>query len=207
VADAGSTRIPGTGRHTIARAAVFLDRDGVIIENRTDYVKSWKDVHFLTGALEALQRLARSEYSVVVVTNQSVVGRGIISLEQAMEINHRLMALIEAQAGRIDATYLCPHRPDEGCDCRKPAPGLLLRAAREMGLDLTRSYMIGDAVTDIEASRAAGVSPILVLTGRGAQEAAGLEAGELTPCPVLGDLGAAVDLVLGSHEVNGTCET
>ena len=178
------------------RAAVFLDRDGVIIENRSDYVKSWEELCFLPGAFKSLRRLGQSEYALVLVTNQSVVGRGTISLEQAMEINRRIIAEIEAQGGRIDASYLCPHRPDERCDCRKPAPGMLLQAAEELGLDLTRSYAIGDAASDIEAAWAAGVRGILVLTGRGREQVALLKMKGKANCPVVVNLGAAVDYIL-----------
>ena len=175
---------------------MFLDRDGVIIENRSDYVKSWEEVCFLPGALEALRRLSRTEYALVLVTNQSAVGRGVISLEQATEINRRVIAEIGAQGGRVDASYMCPHRPDEGCNCRKPAPGMLLRAAKELGLDLTRSYAIGDAASDIEAAWAAGVRGILVLTGRGREQVTLLKMKGKANCPVVADMGAAVDYIL-----------
>lgn len=176
--------------------AVFLDRDGVIIENRSDYVKSWEEVRFLPGALEALRRLNRTEYALVLVTNQSAVGRGIISLGRAMEINRRVIAEIEAQGGRIDASYVCPHRPDEGCNCRKPAPGMLLRAAKELELDLAHSYAIGDAVSDIEAAQAIGARGILVLTGRGKEQVALLKTKGKANCLVVADLSAAVDCIL-----------
>jgi len=132
----------------------------------------------------------------VLITNQSAVGRGIISLEQVMEINQHVIAEIEAQEGRIDASYLCPHHPDEGCNCRKPAPGMLLRAAEELGLDLTRSYVIGDAASDMEAAWAAGVHGILVLTGLGKEQVALLKTKGGANCPVVADLGAAVDHIL-----------
>ena len=118
-------------------------------------MKSWEEVHFLPGAFEALRRLSRSDYVLVLVTNQSAVGRGIVTLDKTMEINERVVAEIKTKGGRVDASYICPHHPDEGCDCRKPAPGMLLRAAEELKLDLARSYAVGDAVSDIQAARAA----------------------------------------------------
>ena len=175
---------------------MFLDRDGVIIENRADYVKSWEEVRFLPGASQALQRLRASHYALVLVTNQSVVGRDIISLAQALRINCRVIHEIETFRGRMDATYLCPHAPDEGCHCRKPAPGMLLQASEELGLDLTSSYLVGDALSDIQAARAAGVTGILVLTGRGANQSRLLEAEGLRDCPVVKDLEAAVAYIL-----------
>ncbi|MFC1463341.1 MAG: D-glycero-alpha-D-manno-heptose-1,7-bisphosphate 7-phosphatase [Candidatus Brachytrichaceae bacterium NZ_4S206] len=152
------------------RPAIFLDRDGVIIENREAYVRSWADVNFIPAALEALRALLPSDWAIVIATNQAAVGKGIITLEHAHRINQRVVAEVVRCGGRIDAAYLCPHRPDENCDCRKPKPGMLLRAARDLDLDLSRSVMIGDAITDMEAARAAGVRGILVMTGRGQSE-------------------------------------
>ncbi|GAB4532455.1 MAG: D-glycero-beta-D-manno-heptose 1,7-bisphosphate 7-phosphatase [Anaerolineales bacterium] len=150
------------------RPAIFLDRDGVIIENRASYVRTWEDVVFYERALEALRHLRNSPYALVIVTNQSAVGRGILTLAQAEDINHKVVAHIRAAGGRVDAAYLCPHAPDEGCACRKPQPGMLLQAARDLCLDLSRSWMVGDALTDIQAGHAAGVAHIvLVRTGRG----------------------------------------
>ncbi len=153
------------------RPAVFLDRDGVIIANRDDYIKSWHEVEFLPGAIAALRRFSQSNYAVVIVTNQSAVGRGIISLQQANDINRRVVAEIRAQGGRVDACYVCPHHPDDRCVCRKPSPGLLFQASQELGLDLSESYMVGDALTDLQAARVAGVQGILVRTGRGEHQA------------------------------------
>lgn len=155
----------------MARPAVFLDRDGVIIENRADYVRSWDDVAFLPGALAALAALGRGPWAVVIVTNQSAVGQGILSQEAAEAINARLVTAVRAAGGRIDAVYLCPHTDADGCSCRKPAPGLLRRAAAELDLDLGRSVMIGDALSDVLVGRAAGVGrAALVRTGRGAAQ-------------------------------------
>ncbi|HEU5088854.1 MAG TPA: D-glycero-beta-D-manno-heptose 1,7-bisphosphate 7-phosphatase, partial [Roseiflexaceae bacterium] len=152
----------------MARPAIFLDRDGVINENRSDYVKSWEEVIFLPGAIEAIRRLNTSEYAIVMVTNQSAVGRGIVPFELAQAINRQVVEQITAAGGRVDAWYMCPHHPQQGCECRKPAPGLLLQAQRDLSLDLARSYMIGDAYSDLQAAQAAGVRATLVLTGRGA---------------------------------------
>lgn len=152
------------------RPAVFLDRDGVLIQNRPDHVKSWNEVEFFVDSLDAMRQLAASSYLVVIVTNQSVVGRGIITLAQAEFINQQVIAEVTCRGGRVDASYLCPHAPDAGCLCRKPAPGMLLQAAKELDIDLPRSFMVGDALTDIEAARAVGVRALLVMTGRGATQ-------------------------------------
>jgi D-glycero-D-manno-heptose 1,7-bisphosphate phosphatase len=183
----------------LKRPAIFLDRDGVINENRHDYVKDWLEVEFLPGVFGALRRLAQADCAIVLVTNQSAVGRRIISYEQAIDINWRVVETIRAQGGRVDGAYLCPHHPDENCECRKPRPGLLLQAADELDLDLGRSYFIGDAMTDMQAAEAAGVKGILVLTGRGPKQVrkAGLEGS--SPWLVVADLGAAVDHILNEQ--------
>ena len=152
--------------------ALFLDRDGVIIENRAHYVRSWEDVQFFPSALTALQLAAALPHRIVIVTNQSAVGRGIISLDEAEELNQQIVHVIESAGGRIDGVFLCPHAPDENCNCRKPKPGLLLQAARELPISLKDSVLIGDALSDLLAGQAAGIKDlILVKTGRGIDQA------------------------------------
>jgi D-glycero-D-manno-heptose 1,7-bisphosphate phosphatase len=177
------------------RPAVLLDRDGVINANRADYVKSWDEFELLPGALEALASLAELSLPVVVVTNQSGVNRQIIDFEVAESINRRLMDLVTAHGGRIDAVAWCPHRPDEACGCRKPQPGLLTYAADSLHIDLPRSYLIGDAVTDMEAGLAVGCKTALTLTGRGASHRFQVAARLGEACQVVDDLAAAVDWV------------
>jgi len=152
--------------------AIFLDRDGVIIENQENYVRSWDDVVIFPEALKALARVSQSPYKIVVITNQSAVGRGLISLETAQEINERLVKIITQAGGRVDGVFMCPHTPQDLCNCRKPKPGLLLQAARALSLDLSRSILIGDAISDVQAGQAAGVyTTVLVRTGRGSEQA------------------------------------
>lgn len=177
--------------------AIFLDRDGVIIENREDYVRSWDDVHFFPEALEALARISNLEYKVIIVTNQSPVGRGMISLRVAQEINRRLIEEIQKAGGRIDGVYMCPHSPWDNCDCRKPKPGLFRRAANDHNVDLTDSIMVGDALSDIEAARAAGVGrAALVRTGRGQVQEQLPKVQEVGPFLVYDDLAAALRAML-----------
>jgi len=178
------------------RAAVFLDRDGVINQNRDDYVKSWAEVHFLPGVFAALARLADSPFAIVLVTNQSPIGRGILTRGQVEVVNQRIVAEIETRGGRVDAVYYCPHRPDENCDCRKPRPGLLLQATERFNLDLSSSYLIGDAVSDVEVALAADVQPVLVLTGRGRQQVCLLCQRGYDHIPVARDLAEAVAFIL-----------
>ena len=152
-------------------SAVFLDRDGVIIQNRENYVRSWKDVEFLPSSLQALKLLSQTSYKIIIVTNQSAIGRGIITIEQAEAINQRIIEEITDAGGRVDGLFICPHAPDDHCFCRKPLPGLILQAADALSIDLPSSAMIGDALTDIQAGSAAGIKTlILVKTGRGQEQ-------------------------------------
>lgn len=173
--------------------AIFLDRDGVIIENRAGYVRSWQDVKFYPQALEALATIGDSSYKIIIVTNQSAVGRGLISPDTAASINARLVNEIERAGGRIDGVFMCPHTPEENCTCHKPEPGLLLQAAEALAIDLSRSVMIGDALTDLEAGLAAGISKVALLrTGRGAEQARLPAAGRIQPLRVFDTLAEAL---------------
>jgi D-glycero-D-manno-heptose 1,7-bisphosphate phosphatase len=171
---------------------VFLDRDGVIVENRDAYIRCWDDVAFVPGAVEALVRLAASPFAVVVVTNQSAVGRGLLSLDEALRINRQIVDVLVRAGARVDGAYLCPHHPEDDCACRKPRPGLLEQAAREHDLDLGRSWLVGDALSDLEAGRAVGARAVLVRTGRGRAQA------ELHGLEAVPDLAAAVDMIFGA---------
>ena len=178
------------------KPAVFLDRDGVINENRADYVRTWEQVVFLPGVFDALRALADSGFAVVVVTNQSAIGRGIMAAEALQTIHDKIARRITEEGGRVDAIYACPHRPDDGCPCRKPRPGMLLQAAADLDIDLAASYLVGDAVTDMEAALAAGCRPVMVRTGRGVAQLAKLAAKRLTGVEVFDDLGKAVAWIL-----------
>ncbi|MBN1217543.1 MAG: HAD family hydrolase [Anaerolineae bacterium] len=150
--------------------AVFLDRDGVICENRPDHVKSWSEFRFLPGVKESIAALSRPGLPIIIVTNQAAIGRGLVSAEVVENIHRRMVAELTAYGGRIDRVVCCPHLPEDNCDCRKPKPGMLLQVAREMDIDLTRSYLIGDTVTDLLAGQQVGSQTFLVLTGRGFQQ-------------------------------------
>lgn len=174
--------------------AVFLDRDGVILENRAEYIRTWEDVEFLPGALEALRRLSAEPYRLFIVTNQAVIGHGIISLEQAKAINDRVVTAVGDHGGRIDAVFMCPHTPSDKCDCRKPRPGLLLQAVSAFETDLGSSILIGDTFNDLLAGQSAGISRLgLVRTGLGnRQEQSGVPGALESQFDVFDDLSAAV---------------
>jgi D-glycero-D-manno-heptose 1,7-bisphosphate phosphatase len=180
------------------RPAVFLDRDGVINENLDGtYVQQWATFRFLPGAVEAIADLHRAGYPVVVVTNQAGIARGYLSAVALEEIHQHMITAIRNGGGEVMAVLHCPHRPEEGCECRKPQPGMLRRAATQFDLDLSRSVLVGDHLTDIQAAHAAGCRAILVLTGRG-KAAHRLLANDPTlgAIPVVADLAAAVQAIL-----------
>ena len=177
--------------------AVFLDRDGVINRNRTDHVKSWAEFEFLPGVLDALRQLARLEWPVVVISNQAIVGRGLVSRQTIDEISEQMTSVVWSVGGRIDGVFYCPHRPEEHCECRKPRPGLLLSAAQEMGLDLTRSFFVGDAESDVLAAQVVGCRPVLVKTGRGFGQMAVLRRANVMGYYLADDLADAVNWILG----------
>jgi histidinol-phosphate phosphatase family protein len=147
---------------TSAVRTLFVDRDGVINRMREDYVKSWDELELLPGAIESLASASKRGLELIVLSNQSAIGRGLVARETVDGIHRRIAALVAAEGGRIAAFLVCPHTPDDRCDCRKPAPGLLFRARDELGVDLSRAVMVGDQPTDVEAARAADCAAMLV---------------------------------------------
>jgi histidinol-phosphate phosphatase family protein len=147
---------------------VFLDRDGVINKypGDTSYVTSLKEFRFLPKVKAALKLLKQNGWRVFVISNQAGVGKGYFSQQALDDITAHMTREVRSAGGEIHASYYCVHRPDEGCRCRKPLPGLLHRAAREHGVSLRGAYFIGDTLRDIEAARAAGCASILVLSGK-----------------------------------------
>jgi len=177
--------------------AIFLDRDGVIIENRANYVRSWEDVEFFPQALAALARIREVPHKIILITNQSAVGRGIISYDTAVSLNNRIIEVVRQANGRIDAAYICPAAPGENAPCRKPQPGMLLQAAADHQIDLNQSVMIGDALTDIQAGHTAGVrEAILLLTGRGEAQLALMDTAVTLPFTVCKDLDEALNTII-----------
>lgn len=188
----------------MSRPAVFLDRDGVLIENVESYVRSWADVRPYPSALAAVTRLAPLPHRILIVTNQSVVGRGLISLAEAKAINDRLVEMIRTGGGRIDGVYLCPHAPADDCLCRKPRPGLILQAQAEHDLDLADSILVGDALEDVQAARAAGVGrAALVRTGRGSDHEAEVAGLALPGVASFADLSEALANLVGDPTSSG----
>jgi len=151
--------------------AVFLDRDGVINEDSDEYVKSWDEYRLYPGALEALRRLHEAGCEVYLVTNQAGVGRGVYPYRNLLDILLRLRLMVRQTGGLIHGIAFCCHRKEESCGCRKPAPGMLQALAFKYGLDLTRSILVGDSCTDIQAGQAVGCATIFLHT-RGPERSA-----------------------------------
>ena len=177
---------------------IFLDRDGVINRNRPrgDYVKSWEEFQFLPGARGAIVRLTKAGFRLLVVTNQACVGKGIVSWATVQEIHVRMMQEIARAGGQIEAVLCCPHLADAGCDCRKPAPGLLRRAHEEYRVDLRQAILVGDSAKDVQTAVAVGMSAIMVLSGLG--RIADLVNASLT-CRLAIDLAHATRLILNGE--------
>lgn len=163
------------------KAALFLDRDGTLIEE-TNFLVAAEQITVLPHSFEAVKRINESGLLAIVVTNQSGVARGLLSERQLARIHQRLRSQFSRNRSRLDSIYYCPHHPEEGagtytrqCECRKPQPGMLFRAASEFDVDLGRSVFIGDTLTDIEAGHRAGTASVLVKTGYGEEFATKLE--------------------------------
>jgi len=182
--------------------ALLLDRDGTLTVEG-EWLTRREDLVLVPGAASALARLSAAGWKLVMLTNQSAIARGLITPAVLAELHAELQLQLGAHGARLDAIYYCPHHPTEGlgeykveCECRKPKPGLVLRAGRELDLDLARCYMVGDAARDLEAGWAAGVPGILVATGKGRTEIEVLRARGEEPQAFLPDLPAAVDWIL-----------
>ena len=144
-----------------------MDRDGTLTRQRADYIKTPEELELLPGISRPLSLIRENGYLLVVVTNQSAVGRGLTTEHQIDEIHRKMFLEIEKLGSTVDAVYYCPHRPEEGCSCRKPEPGLILRATRDLGIDLGKSWMVGDKDIDLEAARRAGCRGVKVPTNEG----------------------------------------
>jgi D-glycero-D-manno-heptose 1,7-bisphosphate phosphatase len=181
--------------------ALFLDRDGVLIDE-VQYLSRPDQVRLVPGAAAAVGRAARNGWKVVVVTNQSGVARGLLPEERLADIHAELARQLAAESARMDGIYYCPHHPTAGvgeylrdCDCRKPRPGMLQAAARDFGIDLGRSVLVGDRRTDLEAGLAAGCRVVLVRTGYGLNA----DISGLGVLAVADDLPAAVNVIAGQE--------
>jgi D-glycero-D-manno-heptose 1,7-bisphosphate phosphatase len=179
---------------------VVLDRDGVINHDSPDFIRTPDQWVPIAGSLEAIARFTRAGWLVFVATNQSGLGRGLITPADYAAINARMTAGVEAAGGRLAGIFWCPHLPGDACQCRKPGPGLFRQIEAALGRSLAGSPAVGDSARDLAAARAAGARPILVRTGNGSATEAGLA----EPVEVYADLAAAAEqLLAGSQAPDG----
>ena len=153
------------------KKAVFFDRDGVINKERTDYVKNTSELEIFPNIIEPIKKLKGAGFSIIVITNQSAINRGLTTHQKVSEIHSTIQEFLKKNGTHIDNFYYCPHKPDENCQCRKPKPGLFLRAADELQLNLKLSWMIGDSDTDIQAALAAGCKSLKISSNYELQDA------------------------------------
>jgi D-glycero-D-manno-heptose 1,7-bisphosphate phosphatase len=180
---------------------LILDRDGVINEDSDAYIKSVEEWIPISGSIEAIAQLSKAGWTVAVATNQSGIARGYYDLATLDAMHARLRALVAEQGGELGLIVYCPHGPDEGCDCRKPKPGMLKTIAGHYAADLSGVWFVGDSKGDLEAALAVDSQPVLVMTGKGHKtRSASLPAGTL----IFDDLAAvAAELIHNNASLNG----
>ncbi len=174
---------------------VILDRDGVINQDSDSYIKSPEEWIPIEGSLNAIARLSRAGFHIFVATNQSGIARGLFSIETLHAIHQKMLSEIQHRGGSIEAILFCPHGPDDGCDCRKPKPGLYLEIARRTGQPLKEVPVIGDSYRDLQAAVAVDARPILVRTGKGERTLKEHE-NEMAQITVYDDLASAIEMLL-----------
>lgn len=162
---------PGVALHFMnARRAVFFDRDGTLNEDR-GYVTARQNFVVFPGVCEGIARLNALDLLVIVVTNQSAIARGFMTEQELFRLHEYFTETLRGVGAHVDGWYWCPHHPEDGCDCRKPKPGMIWQAVKDFGLDVSRCFFVGDKVSDLEAAKAAGVPGVLVKSSPYAQEA------------------------------------
>lgn len=183
-------------------AAIFLDRDGVIIDH-VDHISRPEQVKLINKAADAISLLNKN-YKIILITNQAAVGRGICTERDANKVNEKMLAMLAQDEAKIDATYMCFHHPVHGigkykqdCNCRKPKPGMILKAQVDFNIDLKKSYIIGDSTQDIKAGNLAGLKTILVKTGYAGKDRICPDA---APSNVAEDLYSAAQIILGDKK-------
>ena len=190
-----------TIREHILQNVAFLDRDGVINRDSADYIKHWSEFEFLPKSLEALKKLKQNGFTTIVITNQSVINRKMVSREGLRHIHTRMKACVQSSGGEITDIFFCPHTPEDRCHCRKPKPGLIDQAKKRYRIDLSTAVMVGDSAKDIECARNAGCRyALLVETGNGIQAEKILKEKAIHPDHVAPDLFNAVDWIITRYK-------
>lgn len=176
---------------------IILDRDGVINEDRVDYVKNLNEFKLIQGSLEAIVKLKQAGHKLAIATNQSGIGRGYYSEATLQAMHHYLQTELKKRQAEIDWIVYCPHLPEEKCECRKPKPGMYIKIANHFSMDLTQAIVIGDTLRDVEAAIAVGAKPILVKSGKGQQHQKIYELLKDVPC--YENLAEAAEIILKTN--------
>lgn len=187
---------------------LILDRDGVINQDSDDFIKSPGEWIAIPGSLEAIARLCREDYRVVIITNQSGVSRGYLSINMLNRIHQKMLDELNHLGGEISAIFFCPHGELDNCACRKPLPGMFHELVERTKCNLKEVYAVGDSMRDLQSALVAGAKPVLVCTGKGMLTKSKIEAGEggetLIDTPIYSDLGSFVDSLLRSENDSNT---
>ena len=182
------------------KKVVFLDRDGTINRDSLDYIKSREEFEFLPESLKAIAELTANGFTIFVITNQSALPRHLISREELERLHSMMCKIVRSNQGKIKDIFYCPHMPEDDCNCRKPAPGLVLNAQRKYSIDLADSVMVGDSHRDIECGRNAGCGyTVLVKTGIHQNTAQRLAEKGIVPDYTAEDLYQAAQWIINSH--------
>lgn len=182
---------------------VILDRDGVINKESSQFIKSADEWLPIKGSLEAIARLSQAGYEVVVITNQSGIGRKLLSADTLAKIHVRMIDYVQQHGGKIQSIFFCPHHPDDGCDCRKPLTGMYQELAKRLNVNFNGVYSVGDSVRDLVAAKNAGASPVLVKTGNGRKSIKEIASNDelgLDSTPVYDNLASFTDALL-KHDI------
>jgi histidinol-phosphate phosphatase family protein len=177
------------------KPAAFLDRDGTVIFDR-NYLSSPSRVKVYAGAAEAVNKLRKAGFKIIIVTNQSGIGRGMFGKKELDAVNKRFFSLLKEHGAKVDALYYCPHTDEDKCACRKPYPGMALRAAKEHNIDLSKSYAVGDSVRDYLLGFNMGGKGLMVLTGHGKKQSKKIKEEKIKPLAVCATLKRAADFII-----------
>lgn len=181
---------------------VILDRDGVINKESSEFVKSPDEWLPIKGSLEAIARLSQAGYSVVIITNQSGIGRKLFSADTLSKIHVHMIDYVQQHGGKIHSILFCPHHPDDGCDCRKPLSGMYDEFAKRLSINFNGVYSVGDSVRDLLAAKSAGALPVLVKTGNGRKSLKEIHNNDelgLNSAPVFDNLASFTDALLQNN--------
>jgi histidinol-phosphate phosphatase family protein len=175
---------------------VFLDRDGVISRDSPNHIKSWDEFHFLPRSKDAIKLLTNNGFNIIVITNQSVIARKMVTKKELEEMHNKMKNEIKKHGGKIVNIYYCPHHPNDGCNCRKPKTGLFKKAMKENSIDVSKSYMVGDRIMDVLAGKTIGCKTVIIPSELGLEE---LKESNTNPDYIAKDLFDAAEWIITNY--------